>query len=78
MSDSEMLVIPALYEFSGYKCFQYDDEQQVSTSLRSYFQKLMSDDRFITQTYLLCDRVWGAPEVENVVWKHTGGRINRN
>lgn len=47
MSDSEMLTLLIFYQMSGYKCFQYYYEEMVVTSLRGYFPKQVSYERFV-------------------------------
>ncbi len=75
MSDSEMLAILVFYQFSGYKCFQYYYEQQVSTSLRSYFPELISYERFIALIPLLLPGLYVFLKWRTLLSKHTGWYI---
>jgi len=45
--ESEMMSIVIYYHLSGMKCFQYYYEQIISKSLRSYFPKAPSYNRFV-------------------------------
>jgi len=47
MSESELMSICIFYHYSGYKCFQYYYQQMVQLTLRSYFPKQISYERFL-------------------------------
>ena len=47
MSESELMSICIFYHYSGYKCFQYYYQDMVQRTLKSYFPRQISYERFL-------------------------------